>query len=102
MSLVAIIAWHSRCVVSWALEQTLERSFVHAALNQAFIKGKPDIINEIVLTRNPIYFFQKNLIILISAKTRQYIKHIDHITCRNIDTKMEFYSNCLSNEGGKE
>ncbi|MBO8170219.1 MAG: IS3 family transposase [Thermoanaerobacteraceae bacterium] len=45
MYLVAIIDWYSRYVVSWALDQTLEMSFVRAALKQALIKGKPDIMN---------------------------------------------------------
>lgn len=45
MYLVAIIDWYSRCIVSWELSQSLERSFVLRALRKALATTKPEIIN---------------------------------------------------------
>jgi putative transposase len=45
MYLVAIIDWYSRYIVSWELSQSLERSFVLRAMNKAFLKAKPAILN---------------------------------------------------------
>lgn len=43
--LVAIIDWYSRCVISWKLSNTLEADFCVDALQDALIKGKPEIFN---------------------------------------------------------
>ena len=43
--LVAIIDWYSRYVVSWELSDTLEEEFVLKAVNHAFAKGRPEILN---------------------------------------------------------
>lgn len=45
MYLVAILDWYSRFVVSWALDQTLEMSFVLDAVDRALQQGRPEIIN---------------------------------------------------------
>ena len=45
MYLVAIIDWHSRYVVSWALDQTLEMPFVLDCVDRAFETALPDIFN---------------------------------------------------------
>lgn len=45
MYLAAIIDWYSRCVVSWELSQSLERSFVLRTLKKALAVRKPEIIN---------------------------------------------------------
>ena len=46
MYLVAFMDWHSRYVISWELDQTLELSFVLQALRGAFDKGhRPGILN---------------------------------------------------------
>jgi putative transposase len=45
MYLVAILDWYSRFVVSWALDQSLEMSFVLEAVDQALQQAKPAIIN---------------------------------------------------------
>jgi putative transposase len=45
MYLVAILDWHSRFVVSWALDQTLELPFVLDAVNRALQQATPKIIN---------------------------------------------------------
>lgn len=45
MSLVAIIDWYSRYVVSWELDQTLEIDFVLEAVKRALSQNKPIIIN---------------------------------------------------------
>ncbi|WP_090669610.1 IS3 family transposase [Paenibacillus tianmuensis] len=45
MYLVAIIDWYSRYIVSWELSHSLERSFVLRAMNKAFHKAKPTILN---------------------------------------------------------
>jgi len=45
MYLVAILDWHSRYVVSWEMDQTLEMPFVLAAVQKALGKGKPEIWN---------------------------------------------------------
>ncbi len=43
MYLVAIIDWHPRYVVSWALDQTLEMPFVFDCVDRAFETALPDI-----------------------------------------------------------
>ena len=45
MYLVAILDWHSRYVVSWELDQSMEMEFVLRAVKQAFSKAKPEIFN---------------------------------------------------------
>lgn len=45
MYLVAILDWHSRFVVSWELDQSLEIAFVLAAVDQALAQATPGIIN---------------------------------------------------------
>ena len=42
---MAIIDWHSRYVVSWALDQTLEMPFVLDCVDRAFETALPDIFN---------------------------------------------------------
>ncbi len=43
--LVAVLDWHSRYVVSWELEQTLQLEFVLSAVRQALERGRPRIWN---------------------------------------------------------
>jgi putative transposase len=43
--LVAIIDWFSRYVMSWSISVTLDVSFCLEALEEALLKGKPDIMN---------------------------------------------------------
>ena len=45
MYLVAILDWHSRYVVSWELDQTLELPFVLSAVERAFENASPTILN---------------------------------------------------------
>lgn len=45
MYLTVILDWYSRYVLSWSMSDTLETSFVLAALREAFKKGRPGIIN---------------------------------------------------------
>jgi putative transposase len=45
MYLVAVIDWHSRCVLSWRLSNSLESSFCIDALEAALKKGRPEIFN---------------------------------------------------------
>lgn len=45
MYLVAIIDWYSRYIVSWELDDTLEMTFVLAAVDRALSVGKPAIFN---------------------------------------------------------
>ena len=45
MYLVAILDWHSRYVVSWELDQTLELPFVLSAVERAFERASPTILN---------------------------------------------------------
>jgi putative transposase len=45
MYLVAIMDWYSRFVVSWALDQCLETTFVLRAVEAAFSLAKPEIMN---------------------------------------------------------
>lgn len=45
MYLVALIDWHSRYIVSWELDQTLEIDFVLEAVNHGFSKARPLILN---------------------------------------------------------
>lgn len=37
--------WYSRFVVSWALDQCLETTFVLIAVKEAIAKAKPEIMN---------------------------------------------------------
>ena len=43
--LTAVIDWHSRCIVGWEVDDTLDTRMVVAALNKAFKTAQPDIIN---------------------------------------------------------
>jgi putative transposase len=43
--LVAILDWHSRCVLAWRLSNTLDASFCVEALKEALLRGSPDIFN---------------------------------------------------------
>ena len=43
--LVAVIDWHSRCVLSWKLSNTLDSDFCVDALKEALGHGKPEIFN---------------------------------------------------------
>ena len=43
--LVAIMDWHSRCVLAWRLSNTLDVDFCVAALEEALGKGRPEIFN---------------------------------------------------------
>jgi putative transposase len=45
MYLVALLDWHSRYVVSWELDQTLELPFVLMAVERAFESASPAILN---------------------------------------------------------
>lgn len=45
MYLVAILDWHSRYVVSWEMDQTLELPFVLSAVERAFENASPTILN---------------------------------------------------------
>jgi putative transposase len=45
MYLVAIIDWHSRCVLCWRLSNSLEGSFCLKALDEALSQGRPEIFN---------------------------------------------------------
>lgn len=45
MSLVALLDWYSRYVVSWELDQTLEIDFVLGAVQRALAAAQPDIVN---------------------------------------------------------
>lgn len=42
---VAILDWHSRYVVSWELDQTLELPFVLQALERALARATPQMMN---------------------------------------------------------
>ena len=43
--LVAIIDWHSRCVLTWRLSNTLDEGFCLEALEEALRAGKPELFN---------------------------------------------------------
>jgi len=43
--LTAIIDWHTRCIVGWDLDDTLDTSSAIAACNKAFQTAKPEIFN---------------------------------------------------------
>ena len=43
--LTAIIDWHTRCVIGWDLDDTLETAMVKRALAKALAVSKPEIIN---------------------------------------------------------
>lgn len=43
--LVAVLDWHSRYVLSWAVSNSLEMSFCLEALEKALVKGTPEIFN---------------------------------------------------------
>ena len=45
MYLVAILDWHSRYIVSWELDQTLEMPFVLSCVDSALAGAKPAILN---------------------------------------------------------
>ena len=43
--LTAIIDWHTRCIIGWDLDDTLETAMVKRALQKALAVSKPEIIN---------------------------------------------------------
>jgi putative transposase len=43
--LVAVVDWHSRYIVSWELDQTLEIGFVLRAMRKALTQATPEICN---------------------------------------------------------
>jgi len=43
--LTAIIDWHTRCIIGWELDDTLETAMVKRALAKALAVSKPEIIN---------------------------------------------------------
>ena len=43
--LVAIMDWHSRCVLAWRLSNTLDADFCVQALEEALGKGRPEVFN---------------------------------------------------------
>ena len=43
--LVAVMDWHSRCVVSWRLSNTLEAGFCAEALYETLERGRPEVFN---------------------------------------------------------
>ena len=43
--LVAIMDWHSRCVVAWRLSNTMEADFCVDALKEALGQGQPEVFN---------------------------------------------------------
>ena len=45
MSLVALLDWHSRYIVGWELDQTLEMPFVLACVDNALAGVAPAIFN---------------------------------------------------------
>ena len=45
--LTAIIDWHSRCIVGWDVDDTLDTRMVINALKKAFMVAKPQILNSV-------------------------------------------------------
>jgi putative transposase len=43
--LVAVLDWYSRYVVAWRLSNSLEGSFCHECLEEALVRGRPEIFN---------------------------------------------------------
>jgi putative transposase len=43
--LVAVMDWHSRCVLSWELSNTLDTEFCVVALDRAMLHWRPEIFN---------------------------------------------------------
>lgn len=43
--LTAVIDWYSRCIVGWAVDDTLDTMMVIDALNRALKESKPQLIN---------------------------------------------------------
>ena len=43
--LVAVMDWHSRCVLAWRLSNTMDSAFCVDALEEALSKGRPEIFN---------------------------------------------------------
>ena len=43
--LMAIMDWHSRCVLPWKLSNTLDTDFCVAAWEDPLGKGRPEIFN---------------------------------------------------------
>lgn len=73
--LTAIIDWHSRCIVGWELDDTLETSMVLRALEKAFQMAKPEILNSDqgsqFTSREYIDFVEKNRVkISMDGKSR--------------------------------
>ena len=78
--LVAIIDWHSRCVLSWRLSNTLEADFCVEALREAIEKyGSPEIFN----TDQGTQFTSQEFIGLLAS--------------RNISISMDGRGRCLDN-----
>ena len=78
--LVAIIDWHSRCVLSWRLSNTLEADFCVEALREAIEKyGTPGIFN----TDQGTQFTSQEFIGLLAS--------------RNISISMDGRGRCLDN-----
>ena len=42
---VAVMEWHSRCVVSWRLSNNLEADFCIESLQEALDQGQPEVFN---------------------------------------------------------
>ena len=42
---LAVMDWHSRCVVAWRLSNTLEAGFCVDALKEALGQGQPEVLN---------------------------------------------------------
>ncbi len=45
MYLIAVIDWHSRCIVGWEVDDTLDTRMVINALKKTFKVAKPQILN---------------------------------------------------------
>ena len=45
LQLVAIMDWHSRYVVAWRPSNTLDAGFCAKALEDALVRGKPEVFN---------------------------------------------------------
>ncbi len=43
--LTAVIDWHSRCIVGWEVDDTLDARMVISALEKAFKVAKPEVLN---------------------------------------------------------
>ena len=73
--LTAIIDWHSRCIVGWELDDTLETLSVLRAVEKAFQVAKPEILNSDqgsqFTSRDYIEYVEKNNVkISMDGKSR--------------------------------